>query len=436
MSYLFDFNLFSLTTLAQIVILIAILVVAWLSQFILGRLFIALELRLRPVTWARHLPVIALSALPPLLAWWLARLAIDSFAALGGQTDLLRWAIPFFTLWFFYRLADTLITISTRAAPAQVWRKKVLLPITLLAALLYGFGLLDDFLQLGSLADESLQNITVGSVLAGLAIIGLFLLVSRAIFRFLEDGFLPEAGFEPGLAHAVSTLMAYTVLIIGVVAGLMVTGVNLTTLTVIAGGLSIGLGFGLQQIVSNFVSGFILMFDRSISPGDVIEIGSTVGAVQNIGIRSIIIKTATNREVIIPNSHFLSDMMTNLTRTDRIVRVDIKVGVSYEADPLEVEQALLEAAQHPQVLEDPSPTVQFLDFGESSLDFALLIWTNNPIRIPALSSDLRYRIWDSLRQRNIEIPFPQRDLHIRAGAMWQPGEGTPPQVKENLNQGQ
>lgn len=433
---MFDFNVFSLSTLAQTVTLAAILAVAWLSQFVLGRLFIALEVRLRSITWARHLPVITLSALPPLLAWWLAKLAIDSFEAFGGQTNLLRWAVPFFTLWFFYRLADTLINITARAPQAQVWRRKVLLPITLMAGLLYGVGLLDDFLQLGSLADENLKNITVGSVLAGLAIIGLFLFLSRSTFSFLEGGFLPEAGFEPGLAHAVSTLTAYAVLIIGVIAGLMVTGVNLTTLTVIAGGLSIGLGFGLQQIVSNFVSGFILMFDRSISPGDVIEIGSTVGAVQNIGIRSIIIKTATNREVIIPNSHFLSDMMTNLTRTDRIVRVDIKVGVSYDADPLEVEQALLEAAQHPQILEEPPSSVQFLDFGESSLDFALLVWTNNPMRIPALSSDLRYRIWDSLKQRNIEIPFPQRDLHIRSGAMWHPADGPSPQVEKNLNQGQ
>ncbi|MCB0164770.1 MAG: mechanosensitive ion channel [Anaerolineae bacterium] len=433
---MFNLNLFSLTTLAQTAALAVILAVAWLSQFVLGRLFMALEMRLKPITWARHLPVVALSALPPLLAWWLARLAIDSFEAFGRQTDLLRWAVPFFTLWFFYRLADTLININFRAPQAQVWRKKVLVPITLMAGLLYGVGLLDDFLQLRSLANESLQNITIGSVLAGLAIIGLFLYLSRFIFRFLESGFLPEAGFEPGLAHAVSTLTAYAVLIIGVIAGLMVTGVNLTTLTVIAGGLSIGLGFGLQQIVSNFVSGFILMFDRSISPGDVIEIGSTVGAVQDIGIRSIIIKTATNREVIIPNSHFLSDMMTNLTRTDRIVRVDIKVGVSYDADPLEVEQALLEAAQHPQILEEPPASVQFLDFGESSLDFALLVWTNNPMRIPALSSDLRYRIWDSLKQRNIEIPFPQRDLHIRSGATWQPTDGASPRVEENLNQGQ
>ena len=406
--------------LAQLITLGGIVGLAWLSQFILGRPFMAIERRLRKVAWARHLPLITLSALPPLLGWWLTSLAISSFVTFRQPTAVFVWATPLFTLWFFYRLGDTLIKINTQAAQAKVWRRKVLLPIIMFAAFLYGFGLLDDILNLGSLADENLQNITVGSVLAGLAIIALFLVFSRSIFRFLESGFLPEAGFEPGLAHAISTLTAYAVFVIGVVAGLVVTGVNLTTLTVIAGGLSIGLGFGLQQIVSNFVSGFILMFERSISPGDVIEIGGTMGAVQNIGIRSMIIKTATNREVIIPNSHFLSDMMTNLTRTDRVVRVDITVGVTYNADPLQVEQALLEAAQHPQVLDDPVPTVHFRDFGDSSLDFALLVWTNDPMRIPALSSDLRYRVWDSLKQHNIEIPFPQRDLHIRSGAIWQP----------------
>ncbi|MCB0212829.1 MAG: mechanosensitive ion channel [Anaerolineae bacterium] len=433
---MFDFNLFSLTTLGQLITLALIFAIAWISQFILGRIFMALEMRLRHVPWARHLPAITLSVLPPLLGWWLTWLAINTFETFDWTTILLSWVPPLFTLWFFYRLADTLIRVNSRAAQAQVWRKKVLLPIAIFAAFLYGFGLLDDFLNLGSLADENLQNITVGTVLAGLAIIAFFIFLSRVVFRFLEEGFLPEVGFEPGLTHAVSTLMAYVILIVGAVAGLAVTGVNLTTLTVIAGGLSIGLGFGLQQIVSNFVSGFILMFDRSISPGDVIEISDTVGAVQNIGIRSIIIKTATNREVIIPNSHFLSDMMTNLTRTDRIVRVDIKVGVSYDADPLEVEQALLEAAQHPQVLEEPVPSVQFRDFGDSSLDFALLVWINDPMRIPALTSDLRYRIWDSLKRRNIEIPFPQRDLHIRSGIMWPSGNANSHPVEENLNQGQ
>jgi len=201
------------------------------------------------------------------------------------------------------------------------------------------------------------------------------------------------------------------------VAGLLVTGFNLTTLTVIAGGLSIGLGFGLQQVVSNFVSGFILMFDRSIGPGDVIEFGDIVGTVENIGIRSMIVKTRHNKEVIIPNSHFLSDIVTNLTRTDRIIRVDIKVSVSYQTNPLEVEQALLEVAQHPGILDEPAPLVQFAEFGESSLDFVLMVWVDDPVRVGAVSSDLRYRIWDAFSRRNIEIPFPQREVYIR-GASW------------------
>jgi small-conductance mechanosensitive channel len=106
--------------------------------------------------------------------------------------------------------------------------------------------------------------------------------------------------------------------------------------------------------------------------------------------------------------------MTNLTRTDRIVRVDIKVGVTYEANPLEVEQSLLEAAQHPRILDNPAPVVQFLDFGESNLDFALMVWTDDPASVPRLRSDLRYRIWDIFKARNIEMAYPQRDVHIQS----------------------
>jgi small-conductance mechanosensitive channel len=156
------------------------------------------------------------------------------------------------------------------------------------------------------------------------------------------------------------------------------------------------------------------MFERSIGPGDVIEAGDFVGVVQHIGIRSMVVRTAHNKEVIIPNSHFLTEIVTNLTRTDRIIRVDIKVGVAYESNPLEVEQAMLEAAQHPRILDSPAPVVHFLDFGESNLDFALLVWTDDPAGVGRLSSDLRYRIWDIFKERNIEMAFPQREVHIQS----------------------
>ena len=408
---------FSTALLGQLAALIIILIIAWLAQFLLGRPFKAIERRVSSVSWARQLPAITMSVLPPLIAWMLNQAVINLFISLGWSTALLTWVIPFLTIWFFYRLGAVFFTVRMRPPQARLWRSKVLLPIILFIGLLYAVGLLDDFLQLGAAAGDNLPSITIGSLLAGLAIIALFFIFSRSIWGFLAKNFLPQAGLEPGLVHAVSTLTGYAIIVIGVVAGLLVTGFNLTTLTVIAGGLSIGLGFGLQQVVSNFVSGFILMFDRSIGPGDVIEFGDIVGTVENIGIRSMIVKTRHNKEVIIPNSHFLSDIVTNLTRTDRIIRVDIKVSVSYQTNPLEVEQALLEVAQHPGILDEPAPLVQFAEFGESSLDFVLMVWVDDPVRVGAVSSDLRYRIWDAFSRRNIEIPFPQREVYIR-GASW------------------
>jgi small-conductance mechanosensitive channel len=306
-----------------------------------------------------------------------------------------------------------LLQVTLPPAPARLWTRKVLLPLTLLAALLYLTGFLDDFLQVRAVGGQ-FQNITIGSILAGIALVIIFFVIARIIWRFLERSFLPEAGAEAGLTHAIATLIGYSLIILGVIAGLVAMGVDLTTLAVIAGGLSIGLGFGLQQLVSNLVSGYILMFEKSIEPGDIIQLADTVGTVQHIGIRSIVIRTPHNKEVIIPNSYFLTEMMTNLTRTDRIVRVDIKIGVGYEVNPLEVEQALLAVAQHPRILDNPAPMVQFLDFGESSLDFALMVWTDDPAGIPRLTSELRYRIWDSFKERNIEIPYPQREVHVRS----------------------
>ncbi len=420
-------NIFSEAVVGQMGIFAIILVIAWLSQFVLGRPFKALERRLSSIFWARQLLVVIQGILLPLLAWILTRLTIYTAETLGRPSTFLGWVMPFLIIWFLYRAGVALFTANMRPGQVKLWSRKVLLPIAIFTGILYGTELLNDFLQLGSPADDDLHNITVGSVLAGLVVIALFFILSRIIRRFLEYGFLPQAGAEPGLAQAISTLVAYSMIIIGAVAGLGITGFDLTTLTVIAGGLSIGLGFGLQQIANNLVSGFILMFERSIGPGDVIELGDTMGTVQNIGIRSLVIRTPNNKEVIIPNSHFLSEMMTNLTRADRVVRVDIKVGVTYNADPLEVEKALLEAAQHPEVLDEPIPSVQFLDFGESSLDFALQIWIDEPIKIPVLASDLRYRIWDTLTRYNIEIPFPQQDIHIRSGSAWP--ESSLPQTK-------
>jgi small-conductance mechanosensitive channel len=410
-------NILTATFWGQLTTFVIILAVAWLLQLIVWRLFKGLRSRVSRVSWAEQLLPVTESAVLPLFAWLLNWAAINAFQALGWPYALLHDLIPLLSIWFLYRLGDAFLRISLRPSQARAWSRKVLLPIAIFFGLLYSLGWLNSFLQLGFAANTDLQGITVGSVLAGLVVIAFFFLLSRAIWRFLKQNFLPQLETEPDLAHAVSTFIAYIIIITGVIVGLGLTGVNLTALTVILGGLSIGLGFGLQELVNNFVSGFILMFERSIGPGDIVEIEGKVGMVQDIGIRRVIIKTPDNKELIVPNSSFLTNTVTNLTRTDTLLRIQINVGVAYAANPREVEQALLAAAYHPAILDDPSPMVQFREFGESSLDFALLVWVDNPARVPAVTSDLRYRIWDELKSRNIEIPYPQREVYIK-GAAW------------------
>lgn len=358
-------------------------------------------------------PVLA-RALVPLLVWALFSAAIRLSENAGQAHALLVWARPFAVIWSLYLLVHTTLASRLNADQVKLWRRQVLLPVLLMAAGLHAIGLLDDLLALGiRIRDE---RITVGAILLGLGVMLLFTVFSRGSRRFLETSFLPQAGAEPALTQLVATLVAYAILIAGLLAALSLMGVSLTALAVVAGGLSVGIGFGLQEIVSNLISGFILLLERSIGPGDVVQEGNTIGIVEEIGIRSMRLRTPDNIELIVPNARFLTETVTNFTRSEARVRVHIPVGVSYQAEPREVEQALLEAASAPGVLAEPAPSVLFADFGESSLDFELLVWTDDPFEIPGLTSRLRYRIWQALADRQIEIPFPQRDVHIRTVA--------------------
>jgi potassium efflux system protein len=404
-------TIFSGAVLLQVAAFGLILIVAWLLHFLLRRLLHAVESRFGHIGWARPVFAGVRQALLPVMALILSQLAVNTFRA-SGQTDtlLVNWLIPLLGVWLIYRLVGTILSFTLTAGPARLWSTKVVLPLLLLAWVFNGLGILDDLFQWGPAVGN--QRITVGSLVTGLVVLSLFFLLARGVGRFLERVFLPQAGAEPALAHATSALITYAVVLIGIMTALTMTGFDLTTLTVIVGGLSVGLGFGLQQIVNNFVSGFILMFDRSIGPGDIIEVGDTRGIVESIGIRSMIVRTPDNSELIIPNSRFLSETMVNLTRTDPLVRVKISVGVAPTANPREVEQALLTATQHPYLLDDPPPSVQFQGFGSGALNFDLLVWTREPARISALTSDLRYGIWDALADHNIQMALPQQDIHV------------------------
>ena len=409
----------SLVVIRQLTIVFIVLLAAWLLQFPLRRILQSIESRLADISWTDKLLIVTRSIMLPFSARLLSQLAVEIFQGVGHNSLLLEWAGQLITLWFGYCLIAALFEVNLSARQARFWTRRVLLPIILVIAALQVVGLLPVVLAWGFSLGQMNLRITIGSIVLGLVTVFIFFAVSRGARQFLRQIFLPQAGAEPALAQAISALVSYAIVITGAGVALSAMGIDLTTLAVIAGGLSVGLGFGLQAIVNNFVSGFILLFDRSLSPGDVVQIGDNVGVVQSVGIRSVTIRTRDNIELIVPNSHFLTEIVTNLTRGEQRVRVRISVGVSYQADPRTVEQTLLEAAaDHPLVLSTPAPRVQFQEFGDSSLNFDLLVWTDDAARIPFLSSDLRYNIWDALAARQIEIPFPQRDIHIRSGVPW------------------
>jgi len=251
----------------------------------------------------------------------------------------------------------------------------------------------------------------------GALLFGLILLV-RAIIDIFKDRVLSIAGLNRGAQEAIAVIVQYTLLFIGTLVLLQIWGLDLSSLTILASALSIGLGIGLQNIAKNFGSGLILVFERPIQVGDFIEVGDLHGTVERIGARSTEIRTLDRVSIIVPNSRFLDSEVINWSHGNPISRLHLPLGVAYGSDPQHVRTVLIEAARsHPKVLASPDPSLLFKGFGDSSLDFELLVWTAEPDKQFLLKSDLYFLIYEVLNQNQIEIPFPQRDLHLRSGKM-------------------
>lgn len=252
------------------------------------------------------------------------------------------------------------------------------------------------------------------------ACIFLLLLVtlSRISQKLLMQKVLRRTRIDPGQQYAISRFASYLVFLFGLLIGLQTTGLNLSSLVVVGGALGIGVGLGLQNAVSNFVAGLILLIEHPIKLGDRIEVGETYGDVIRIGGRSTWVRTNDNVVIILPNSEFINKPVTNWTANDRQVRISLQVGVAYGTNPEMVREVLLGVAErHADVLNDPKPEVLFAGFAESSLNFTLRVWTITQVQYPArLKSDLNFDIVKAFSKNGIEVPFPQRDLHIRSVA--------------------
>jgi small-conductance mechanosensitive channel len=211
------------------------------------------------------------------------------------------------------------------------------------------------------------------------------------------------------------TIFRYILMVLGFTIILQFLGVDLSALTIIASALGVGVGFGLQNITNNFVSGIIILFERPIKVGDRIEVADVSGDVVKISMRSTTILTNDNIAIIVPNSEFISSTVINWSHTDRNVRFNFPVGVSYKSDPEVVRKILLEVAQkNDGVLKKPAPDVLLNEYGDSSINFTLRVWTSEYITQPfVLKSQLYFSAFEKFKEHGIEIPFPQRDIHVK-----------------------
>ncbi len=239
--------------------------------------------------------------------------------------------------------------------------------------------------------------------------------VTGKIKKWIIYKLLANSKIELGIRIAVGTILRYAVLVLGVIIVMQTAGIDLSALTILAGALGVGIGFGLQNITNNFVSGIIILFERPIKVGDRIEVGDIYGDVVNISMRSTTIVTNDNIAIIVPNSDFISSKVTNWSFTDKKVRFNIPVGVSYNEDPEKVRKILLQVAdEEDNILKSPAPDVIFDSFGDSSLNFILRVWSKELTNKPGILRSLLYfKIFKRFKEEGIEIPFPQRDLHIK-----------------------
>ena len=248
-------------------------------------------------------------------------------------------------------------------------------------------------------------SISVGDVLAFIVAVCVSYLLSRFLRFVLQEDVYPRTRIASGSSYAISSLLHYVILALGVVVGMGLLGVNLTQVTVLAGAFGVGIGFGLQSVVNNFVSGLILLFERPIHVGDTVEVGNLQGRVQRIGIRSSIVRTGQGAEIIVPNSQLVSDKVTNWTLSDQRRRIDLPVGVNYGTEPQKLIELMVAVARaHPGVMQDPAPQAFFTGYGESSINFELRAWTDQFSNSGRIRSDLSVALHNAIQEAGITFP--------------------------------
>src|ERR1051326_5018930 len=262
-------------------------------------------------------------------------------------------------------------------------------------------------------------TVSIAGFAVGVLVLIFTLALARYSSNFVEKRLRLRSHIDPGLRYTICRLIRYCVITVGILLTLKAAFlVDLTSLAVVFTALSVGIGFGLQYLAADIASGFILLFERPIRVGDRITIGEDEGDVESINLRTTIVSTNDRIAIIIPNSKLVGQRVINWSYGDPRARISIPIGVADDSDIDLVTNTLLDAAKDIEnVLIDPPPRVQFLKFGDYSLDFRLLVWTNQPRRHPQIRSDINYRIYQLFRQRNIRIPYPTQEMVLRSASL-------------------
>ncbi len=256
-------------------------------------------------------------------------------------------------------------------------------------------------------------SISAGDVLAFLLTVWVASLLSTFIRFVLQEDVYPRMNIASGTSYATSSLINYVIIALGFIVGIGVMGVNLNRVSVLAGALGVGIGFGLQSVVNNLVSGLILLFERPVQVGDAIEIGELQGEVRHIGIRASTVRTWQGADIIVPNAQFITEKVTNWTLKDQLRRIDLPVGVSYGTAPQKVIELLEKVANaNYRVVREPPPEGFFTGYGDSSINFELRAWTDQFYNWQNIRSELAVAVYDAVYAAGMSFPFPQRDVRL------------------------
>jgi len=264
-------------------------------------------------------------------------------------------------------------------------------------------------------------DVTLFLIIVAILIISLASRLSKLLTNVILPGFYHRYSLDKGTRFTFDRIIHYSIMIVAIIISLSTVGINLSALTMFAGILSVGIGFGLQNIASNFISGIILLFERPIKVGDRVVIENITGDVEKINMRATIIKTGLNEHIIVPNSYFLQQKVVNRSFGDPRMCLVIPIGVAYGSDVENVRDLLIEAAMEehvvsPVVLTSPEPSVSFVGFGDFAMKFELNVWIQDPNKLSLIKSNLNFRINRIFSENHIDIPYPQMDLHIRSMA--------------------